>query len=103
MSRKLSGEVALGENRPPGSSLISVSKTKRLQIVSLRKQIATYGVIGMKDRCFEPRDGVADGPEVALPVLDEEPSARGVSRTNFRNCWLFIGELLVKRGWVCLF
>jgi len=48
----------------------------------------------MKDRCFEPREGVADGPEVALPVFDEEPSAgstRGVSRTNFRNCWLFIG------------
>jgi len=66
----------------------------------------------MKDRCFEPRDGVADGPEVAIPVFDEEPSARstrGVSRTNFRNCWLFIRELVLasmrvlKRLGVCLF
>ena len=51
---------------------------------------------------------MSNGPEVvlsslALSVFDEEPlarSIRGVSRTNFRNCWLFIGKLALTA--VCL-
>ena len=47
--------------------------------------------MGIKDRCFEPNEEVAKGPELPCLALAEDASTvRGVSRTSFRNCWLFI-------------
>lgn len=56
----------------------------------------TYGVMGIKGRCFEPSEGAAKGTELPCLAPAEDASlddaARGVSRTSLRNCWLFIAS-----------
>ena len=86
------------KSTPPTERLAwNVSRIQRTSI-SIDERARTYGVMGMELRIRDPRaEGVAPSCLGVAPtdsLLSPEPGWRaGVSRTNLRNCELFILSL----------